>query len=117
LLCRKRNERFRSLLGCAPFPTKCAAYGIPIEGIREAEGIRQLLAQSESELFGHERGASTGAVAQRIGRFELVDGGTLFLDEVVPIAIPPLREHPEDIEALVAHFIHQFARRMNRRLI
>src|SRR5436853_5411241 len=45
----------------------------------------------ESELFGHERGAFTGALAQKIGRFELADKGSLFLDEVgdIPPALQP----------------------------
>src|ERR1700738_5090094 len=45
----------------------------------------------ESELFGHERGAFTGAIAQKIGRFESADKGTLFLDEVgdIPPALQP----------------------------
>ena len=45
----------------------------------------------ESELFGHERGAFTGAIAQKIGRFELADKGTLFLDEIgdIPPALQP----------------------------
>jgi DNA-binding NtrC family response regulator len=52
----------------APFiKINCAAF---------AEGVL------ESELFGHERGAFTGAVAARKGRFEMADGGTLFLDEI-----------------------------------
>jgi formate hydrogenlyase transcriptional activator len=130
----------------------------------------------ESELFGHERGAYTGAICQKIGRIELADQGSLFLDEigdiplemqpkllrvlqereierlgsamkrkvnvrvmaathrhlnkmvlekqfrsdlyyrvnVFPIYIPPLRERPEDIPLLVRHFVHRFARQMNK---
>ena len=132
----------------------------------------------ESELFGHEKGAFTGAVAQRIGRFELAHRGTLFLDEigdislelqpkllrvlqeheferlgnartirvdvrlivatnkdllqmvndrefradlyyrlnVFPIALPPLRDRPEDIPLLVRYFADQVARRMGKRI-
>jgi transcriptional regulator with GAF, ATPase, and Fis domain len=130
----------------------------------------------ESELFGHERGAYTGAVARSIGRFERANGGTLFLDEigdlpielqpkllrvmqerqlerlggaatipidirvvcathrnlvemvakrefradlfyrlsVFPIELPPLRDRPEDIPALVHHFAKAYADRMRK---
>src|ERR1700757_939926 len=65
----RRKERTFVKLNCAAIPT----------------GLL------ESELFGHERGAFTGAIAQKIGRLELADKGSLFLDEVgdIPIEIQP----------------------------
>ena len=43
---------------------------------------------SDSDLFDHERGAFTGAIAKKLGKFELADGGTIFLDEIgdLPVA-------------------------------
>ena len=51
----------------------------------------------ENELFGHEKGAFTGATTQRIGRFEMADKGTLFLDEIGDI---PLGLHPKLLRVL-----------------
>ncbi|MFM1896807.1 MAG: hypothetical protein RLZZ385_1881 [Pseudomonadota bacterium] len=69
-----RNLHLNSSRADKPFiPINCGA--IP----------RELL---ESELFGHEKGAFTGAVVARAGRFELADGGTLFLDEIGDMPLP-----------------------------
>jgi two-component system nitrogen regulation response regulator GlnG len=146
----------------------------PFVAINMAAIPRDLI---ESELFGHEKGAFTGATQMRRGKFELADGGTLFLDEVgdmnpgaqakvlrvlqegelervgghdtikvdvrvlaatnkdlaaeiaagrfredlyyrlnvVPIEVPPLREHKEDIPALVEHFLRQTCAANDRR--
>jgi len=62
----------------------------------------------ESELFGHEKGAFTGAVSQKVGRMELADKGTLFLDEIGDI---PLELQPKLLRVLQDHDLmgHQLA--------
>ena len=71
----------------------------------------------ESELFGHEKGAFTGAVAQKLGRFEMANTGTLFLDEIgdIPLALQPklLRVLQEkEFERLGSGRTHQINVRM-----
>ncbi|MBZ5695803.1 MAG: sigma-54 dependent transcriptional regulator [Acidobacteriia bacterium] len=66
----------------------------------------------ESELFGYERGAFTGAAQQRKGKFEMASGGTLFLDE---IELPALRAHKEDLPQLADAFLAQLGARHGRR--
>ena len=69
-----RNLHYHSKRRGAPFvPVNCGA--IPAELL-------------ESELFGHEKGAFTGAISNRVGRFELAQGGTLFLDEIGDMPLP-----------------------------
>lgn len=72
----------------------------------------------ESELFGHERGAFTGALTQKIGRVELADGGTLFLDEIGDI---PLELQPKLLRLLQEHEFERLGStrtvRVNMRLI
>ena len=69
-----RNLHYHSKRRDGPFvPVNCGA--IPAELL-------------ESELFGHEKGAFTGAITSRAGRFELANGGTLFLDEIGDMPLP-----------------------------
>jgi formate hydrogenlyase transcriptional activator len=66
----------------------------------------------ESELFGHEKGAFTGALTQRLGRFELANGGTLFLDEIGDL---PLELQPKLLRVLQEHTFERLGSSRTRR--
>ena len=65
----------------------------------------------ESELFGHERGAFTGACTQTKGRFQMADGGTLFLDEIGDM---PLELQPKLLRALAGTGVRASGQRPDR---
>lgn len=67
----------------------------------------------ESELFGHEKGAFTGAISQRLGRFEIADKGTLFLDEVGDI---PVQLQPKLLRVLQEHAVERLGSNRTRQL-
>jgi formate hydrogenlyase transcriptional activator len=67
----------------------------------------------ESELFGHERGAFTGAIARKIGRLELADEGTLFLDEIGDL---PLELQPKLLRVLQEHQFERLGGTQTRRI-
>jgi transcriptional regulator with PAS, ATPase and Fis domain len=67
----------------------------------------------ESELFGHEKGAFTGAVASKPGLFEMADGGTLFLDEVATL---PLELQPKLLRALEGRSIRRVGGQQTRQI-
>jgi len=97
----RRKERTFVKLNCAAIPT----------------GLL------ESELFGHERGAFTGAIAQKIGRLELADQGSLFLDEVgdIPVEIQPkllraLQERDITVFCVVPQFFYLIHERIFKEL-
>jgi formate hydrogenlyase transcriptional activator len=69
------------------FPSDSRAQSPPFKCVREAELCRDPHGLLESELFGHEKGAFTGAIMQRIGRFGLANLGTAFFDEIGEISL------------------------------